>query len=323
MRVVEIEGGKGPADALMPGERDTPTPGSGEILIRVRAAGINRPDILQRKGLYPPPAGASDILGLEVAGEVAAVGADVNRWRPGDRVCALLGGGGYADHAVVDARHVLPIPAGLDFIQAAALPETAFTVFTNVFEGGRLKAGEALLVHGATSGIGVMAIQAARAGGARVIATSRGADKAKAASALGADVSIDASDGRFLDAVRGAGGADVVLDMVGAAYAEQNLQALNPGGRWVVIAFQSGHLGEVDLSRLMRGRLTLTGSTLRGRDADEKARLAEAVETTLWPWVANGDVRSVVDRVFPLEAAAAAHAYLESGAHTGKVVLTT
>lgn len=323
MRVVEIEGGKGPADALMPGERDTPTPGSGEILIRVRAAGINRPDILQRKGLYPPPAGASDILGLEVAGEVAAVGADVNRWRPGDRVCALLGGGGYADHAVVDARHVLPIPAGLDFIQAAALPETAFTVFTNVFESGRLKAGETLLVHGATSGIGVMAIQAARAAGARVIATSRGADKAKAASALGADVSIDAADGRFLDAVRGAGGADVVLDMVGAAYAEQNLQALNPGGRWVVIAFQSGHLGEVDLSRLMRGRLTLTGSTLRGRDADEKARLAEAVETTLWPWVANGDVRSVVDRVFPLEAAAAAHAYLESGAHTGKVVLTT
>jgi NADPH:quinone reductase len=323
MRVVEIEGGKGPADALMLGERDTPTPGSGEILIRVRAAGINRPDILQRKGLYPPPPGASDIMGLEVAGEVEAAGADVNRWRPGDRVCALLGGGGYADYALVDARHVLPVPAGLDFIQAAGLPETAFTVFTNVFEGGRLKAGETLLVHGATSGIGVMAIQAARAAGARVIATSRSADKAKAARALGADVSINASDGRFLDAVRDAGGADVVLDMVGAAYAEQNLQALNPGGRWVVIAFQSGHLGEVDLSRLMRGRLTLTGSTLRARDADEKARLAEAVETTLWPWVANGDVRPVVDRVFPLEQAGAAHAYLESGAHTGKVVLTT
>ncbi len=321
MRVIEIEGGKGAAEALVIGERSTPEPGPGQVLIRVRAAGINRPDILQRKGLYPPPPGAPDTLGLEVAGEVETVGADVNRWRPGDRVCALLGGGGYAEYAVVDARHVLPIPAGLDFIQAAALPETAFTVFTNVFEDGRLATGETLLVHGATSGIGVMAIQAARGAGARVIATSRGADKAKAAAALGADVSIDASDGQFLQAVQDAGGADVVLDMVGAAYAQQNLQALKPGGRWVVIAFQSGNMAEVDLSRLMRGRLTLTGSTLRGRNADEKARLAEAVETTLWPWIADGRVRPVVDRVFPLEAASEAHSFLEAGAHTGKVVL--
>jgi NADPH:quinone reductase len=218
---------------------------------------------------------------------------------------------------------VLPVPAGLDFIQAAALPETAFTVFTNVFEDGRLTAGETLLVHGATSGIGVMAIQAARAAGARVIATSRGADKARAARDLGADVSIDASDGRFLEAVQEAGGADVVLDMVGAAYAEQNLKALKPGGRWVVIAFQSGNLAQVDLSRLMRSRLTLTGSTLRARAADEKARLAEAVEATLWPWVADGRIKPIVDRVFPLEEAAAAHRRLESGSHTGKVVLTT
>ena len=323
MRVIEIEGGKGAADALVAGERSTPEPGPGQVLIRVRAAGVNRPDILQRKGLYPPPQGASDILGLEVAGEIEAAGADVNRWRPGDRVCALLGGGGYAEYAVVDARHVLPIPAGLDFVQAAALPETAFTVFTNVFEDGRLKAGETLLVHGATSGIGVMAIQAARAAGARVIATSRGADKAKAAHELGADVSIDASDGQFLAAVQEAGGADVVLDMVGTAYADQNLQALKPGGRWVVIAVQSGNLAEVDLSRLMRGRLTLTGSTLRARHADEKARLSEAVETTLWPWVANGQIRPVVDRIFPLADAASAHAHLEAGSHTGKVVLTT
>ena len=323
MRVIEIEGGKGAARALIVSERPRPEPGPGQVLIRVLAAGINRPDILQRKGLYPPPPGASDILGLEVAGEVEAVGPDVNRWRPGDRVCALLGGGGYADYAVVDARHVLPLPAGLDFIQAAALPETAFTVFTNVFEDGRLKAGETLLVHGATSGIGVMAIQAAQAAGARVIATSRGADKAKAARELGADVSIDASDGQFLSAVQEAGGADVVLDMVGAAYAEQNLKALKPGGRWVVIAFQSGNMASVDLSRLMRGRLTLTGSTLRARDAEEKARLAEAVETTLWPWASDGRIRPVVDRVFPLEEAAAAHAHLEAGSHTGKVVLTT
>jgi len=323
MRVIEIRGGAGEAEALVVGERPTPEPGPGQVRIRVRVAGVNRPDILQRKGLYPPPEGASDILGLEVAGEIEAVGADVTRWRPGDRVCALLGGGGYADHAVVDARHVLPVPAGLDFIQAAALPETAFTVFTNVFEDGRLTAGETLLVHGATSGIGVMAIQAARAAGARVIATSRGADKARAARDLGADVSIDASDGRFLEAVQEAGGADVVLDMVGAAYAEQNLKALKPGGRWVVIAFQSGNLAQVDLSRLMRGRLTLTGSTLRARAADEKARLTEAVEATLWPWVADGRIKPIVDRVFPLEEAAAAHRRLESGSHTGKVVLTT
>ncbi|MEH6664422.1 MAG: NAD(P)H-quinone oxidoreductase [Brevundimonas sp.] len=321
MRVIEIRGGRGDAEALTPGERPTPHFGPGEVLIRVRASGVNRPDILQRKGLYPPPEGASDILGLEVAGEIEAVGAGVSRWRPGDRVCALLGGGGYAAYAVVDARHALPIPAGLDFEQAAALPETAFTVFANVFEDGRLAAGETLLVHGATSGIGVMAIQAGKAAGATIIATSRGAAKAGAARALGADVSIDASDGRFLEAAREAGGADVVLDMVGAAYADQNLQALKPGGRWVVIAFQSGNVAEVDLARLMRGRLTLTGSTLRARDANEKARLAGAVEARLWPWIADGRIRPVIDKVFPLEDAAAAHARLEAGAHVGKVVL--
>lgn len=321
MKVIEIKGGKGPAEALRIGERAAPVPGPGQVLIRVRAAGVNRPDILQRKGLYPPPPGASDILGLEAAGEIEATGPGAARWRPGDRVCALLGGGGYAEYVVADARHVLPVPAGLDFIQAASLPETAFTVFTNVFEDGRLKAGETLLVHGATSGIGVMAIQAAKAAGARVVATARGADKARAASDLGADVAVDASDGRFLDAARDVGGADVVLDMVGAAYAEQNLQALKPGGRWVVIAFQSGNMAPVDLARLMRGRLTLTGSTLRSRDADEKARLAQAVEARLWPWIAKGRVRPVVDKVFPLDQAAAAHARLESGAHTGKVIL--
>lgn len=322
MRVIEIEGGQGPAEALGLAERPMPAPAPGEIRIRVRAAGVNRPDIVQRLGHYPPPPGASDILGLEVAGEIDAVGDGVSRWNLGDRVCALLGGGGYAEYVVVDARHALPIPEGLDFIQAAALPETAFTVFANVFEGGGLKAGETLLLHGATSGIGVMAIQMARAAGARVIATSRGAAKAEAALALGADVSLDATNGDLLDAIKAAGGADVVLDMVGAAYAELNLNALKPGGRWVVIATLTGALAQIDLMRVMLKRIVLTGSTLRSRPADEKARLAAAVEQTVWPWVVSGQVRAKVEATFPLEQAAAAHARLEAGDHVGKVVLT-
>ena len=322
MRVIEIEGGKGPAEALRLAERPQPTPAPGEIRIRVRAAGVNRPDIVQRLGHYPAPPGASDILGLEVAGEVDAVGEDVTRWRVGDRVCALLGGGGYADYAVVDARHALPVPDGLDYVQAAALPETAFTVFANVFEGGGLKAGETLLIHGATSGIGVMAIQMAKAAGARVIATSRGAAKAEAARALGADISLDATNGDLLDAIKAAGGADVVLDMVGADYAELNLNALKPGGRWVVIATLTGALAQIDLMRVMLKRIVLTGSTLRSRPADEKARLAAAVEQTVWPWVASGAVQAQVQATFPLDQAAAAHQRLEAGDHVGKIVLT-
>ena len=322
MRVIEIEGGKGPAEALRLAERPQPEPAPGEIRIRVRAAGVNRPDIVQRLGHYPAPPGASDILGLEVAGEVEALGEGVTRWKLGDRVCALLGGGGYADYAVVDARHALPVPDGLDFVQAAALPETVFTVFTNVFEGGGLKAGETLLIHGATSGIGVMAIQMAKAAGARVIATSRGAAKAEAALALGADVSLDATDGDLLAAIKAAGGADVVLDMVGAAYAELNLNALKPGGRWVVIATLTGALAQIDLMRVMLKRIVLTGSTLRSRSTDEKARLTAAVEQTVWPWVASGKVRAKVEATFPLEQAAAAHQRLEAGDHIGKIVLT-
>ncbi|WP_184271556.1 NAD(P)H-quinone oxidoreductase [Brevundimonas bullata] len=322
MRVIEIEGGKGPAEALRLAERPQPTPAPGEIRIRVRAAGVNRPDIVQRLGHYPAPPGASDILGLEVAGEVDAVGEGVTRWKIGDRVCALLGGGGYADYAVVDARHALPVPDNLDFVQAAALPETVFTVFTNVFEGGGLKAGETLLIHGATSGIGVMAIQMAKAAGARVIATSRGAAKAEAALTLGADVSLDATDGDLLAAIKAEGGADVVLDMVGAAYAELNLNALKPGGRWVVIATLTGALAQIDLMRVMLKRIVLTGSTLRSRSTDEKARLTAAVEQTIWPWVASGKVCAKVEATFPLEQAAVAHQRLEAGDHVGKIVLT-
>lgn len=322
MRVIEIEGGSGPAEALKIAERLDPVAGPGQVLIRVRAAGVNRPDLLQRAGAYPPPPGASDVLGLEIAGEIEAVGEGVTRWTVGDRVCALLGGGGYAELAVVNERHVLPIPEGLDYVQAAVLPETIFTVFANVFEGGALKAGETLLIHGATSGIGVTAIQMAKAAGARVIATSRGADKAAAAKALGADISLDAKSDDLEAQIREAGGADVVLDMVGRDYAALNLNSLNVGGRWVVIASLTGPKVEMDLQRIMLKRLTLTGSTLRSRPADEKARLTAAVEATAWPWVASGKVKPPVQAVFALEQAADAHAELEAGGHIGKIVLS-
>ncbi len=322
MRVVEITGGSGPAEALVLAERPDPVAGPGQIRIRVRAAGVNRPDLLQRQGRYPPPPGASAILGLEVAGEVDQLGDGVSRWAVGDPVCALLVGGGYADYALVDARHALPVPHGVDFIQAAALPETVCTVFANVFEAGALKAGETLLIHGATSGIGVTAIQMARAAGARVIATSRGPEKTRAARALGADLSLDARSDDLEAAISAFGGADVVLDMVGADYAALNQAVLKPFGRWVVIATLSGSRAEIDLGRLMMKRIVLTGSTLRARPADEKARLIGAVEATAWPWVAAGLVRPPVDATFPLEQASAAHLRLEAGGHVGKIVLT-
>ena len=322
MRVIEISGGFGPADALIVGQRPDPVAEAGQVRVRVRAAGVNRPDIFQRLGRYPAPPGASDILGLEIAGEIEQIGADVQGWQVGDRVCALLGGGGYAEFAVVDARHVLPIPDGLDFIQAAALPETVFTVFTNVFEAGALEAGETLLIHGATSGIGVTAIQMAKAAGARVIATSRGPQKAAAAGKLGADISLDARADDVAARIAEAGGVDVILDMVGSDYAVLNLEALKPLGRWVVIATLSGSQSAIDLTRIMMKRITLTGSTLRGRSADEKARLTAAVRETVWPWVTDGLVRPPVEATFPLEQAALAHLRLEAGEHVGKIVLT-
>ena len=323
MRVVEIAGGAGPAEALILADRPDPEAGPGQIRIRVRAAGINRPDLLQRLGRYPAPPGASDILGLEVAGEVDQVGEGASRWSVGDRVCALLGGGGYADFAVVDTRHALRIPDGVDLIQAAALPETVCTVFANVFEAGGLKAGETLLIHGATSGIGVTAVQMAKAAGARVIATSRGPDKTAAALRLGADLSLDATADDMEAGIAAFGGADVVLDMVGTDYAALNQAALKPFGRWVVIATLSGSTAQIDLARLMMKRIVLTGSTLRARPADEKARLIAAVEAMVWPWIASGAVRPPVEATFPLERASAAHLALEAGGHVGKIVLTT
>ncbi len=319
MTAIAIEGGKGPAEALRPETAPIPMAGEGDVLIRVRAAGVNRPDLLQRMGYYPPPPGAPATLGLEAAGEVVT---GAGRWKAGDRVCALLGGGGYAEYVAVDARHALPIPAGLDFTQAASLPETVFTVYVNVFEHGALKGGETLLIHGATSGIGVTAIQMAKAAGARVIATGRGAEKAAQALALGADIAVDASTEDFEAVVKADGGADVVLDMVGASYFAKNLEALKTGGRIVYIASLGGGMLEVPILKIMQKRAVITGSTLRPRSADEKARIAAEVERVVWPWIAAGKVRTVIDATFPLAQAAQAHAHLEAGAHVGKVVLT-
>jgi putative PIG3 family NAD(P)H quinone oxidoreductase len=321
MTAIAVRDGKGPAEALQAVEAPTPEPKAGEILIRVQAAGINRPDILQRKGQYPPPPGASEILGLEVAGEVVALGEGARRWQVGDKVCALLAGGGYAQYAAVDARHALPVPLGLSLLEAAALPETVFTVFTNVYERGRLAAGETFLVHGATSGIGVTAIALAKATGARVIATSRGADKATKALELGADVSIDTSTQDFEAVARANGGVDVILDMVGGDFIAKGLSALKPDGRLVMIAVQGGAKAEINLPQLLVNRLTLTASTLRARKPDEKARLARAIEEQIWPLIEAGRFKPLIDRSFPLIDAAAAHAYLEGGTHVGKVML--
>ncbi|KAB7772504.1 NAD(P)H-quinone oxidoreductase [Xanthomonas maliensis] len=318
MTAIAIRDGKGDADALHATTLPRPRAGDGQVLIRVHAAGVNRPDLLQRAGRYPPPPGAPQTLGLEVAGEIVE---PAGRWKVGDRVCALLGGGGYAEYAVVDARHVLPVPPGMDLVHAAALPETVFTAYANLFEHGRLAAGEWLLLHGATSGIGVTAIQLAKAAGAHVLATARSEQKAAQARALGADVAIDSRSTAFVEVAKAHGGVDVALDMVGAAVFAQTLEALNPHGRIVYIASQAGATLEVPIPLLMRKQAVITGSTLRPRTADEKARLAAEVERVVWPWIADGKLRVLVDKRFPLAEAAAAHRYLEQGSHLGKVVL--
>lgn len=319
MTAITVEGGKGPADALKPVQIPVPVRADGDILIRVKAAGVNRPDILQRLGFYAPPPGTTDTIGLEVAGEVVE---GAGRWKAGDAVVALLGGGGYAEYAVVDARHALPIPAGLSFEKAAGLPETIFTVFANVFEHGGLKAGETFMIHGGTSGIGVTAIQMAKAAGAKVIATGRGRGKADEALALGADVAVDTKTEDFAEVAKAHGGVDVVLDMVGGSYFAQNLEALKTRGRIVYIASLGGQTLEVPVLKVMQKQAVITGSTLRPRSADEKARLAAEVERIVWPWIEAGKISIPVDATFPLAEAARAHAHLEAGAHVGKVVLT-
>ena len=324
MAAIEIAAPGGP-EMLVPARRPVPRPGPGEILVEVAAAGVNRPDVMQRQGRYPPPPGASDLPGLEVAGTVAATGPGVAWPRAGDRVCALTPGGGYAAFCVTPAPQALPIPAGLDMTAAAALPEAMFTVWPNLFERGRLAAGETVLVHGGSSGIGTAAIQLARAFGARVFATAGGAEKCRACEALGAERAIDYREEDFaaaLKAATGGRGADVVLDMVAGDYTPRHLDILADDGRLVVIAVMGGRRGEVDFTKVLAKRLTITGSTLRPRPVETKSSFAGALRARVWPLIEAGRVRPVVDRVFPLAEAAAAHARIESSAHIGKIVLT-
>ena len=315
----------GPPEVLIPVERPDPVPGPGDILIRVAAAGVNRPDVLQRQGFYPPPKGASDIPGLEVAGTVAAVGAAVDNWRPGDPVCALVAGGGYATHCVAPALQCLPIPVGLDALAAAALPETFFTVWSNVFERGRLAAGESVLFHGGSSGIGTTAIQLAAARGARVFATAGSDDKCRVCESLGAAHAINYRTTDFVEAIRqytSDRGVDLILDIVGGSYLRRNLEALAVDGRLVQIGLMSGEPhGAVDLRRVLGRRLTITGSTLRPRPVEEKGAIGRALRDEVWPLLELGRIRPVIDRTFPLAQAAAAHRLMESSQHVGKIVL--
>jgi putative PIG3 family NAD(P)H quinone oxidoreductase len=323
MKVVEITRPGGP-EVLVPAHRAEPAPGAGEILIRVAYAGVNRPDALQRAGAYAPPKGASDLPGLEASGTVAAVGAGVARWRAGDRVCALLPGGGYAEAVVTPADHALPVPPGLDLAEAAALPETCFTVWHNVVERGRLAAGESFLVHGGSSGIGTTAIQMARALGARVFTTAGSDDKCRACERLGAELAVNYRSDDYVKAIRaatGGRGVDVSLNMVGGDYLARDVRLLAEDGRLVMIAFLNGPKAELNFAEVMVKRLAITGSTLRPQSVEAKARMAEALETHVWPMIAAKKLRPVMDRIFPLDQAAEAHARMESSGHIGKIVL--
>jgi NADPH2:quinone reductase len=311
MRAVEITRPGGP-EVLALAERPVPAPGADEILIRVAYAGVNRPDALQRAGAYKPPADASDLPGLEASGEVVAVGAAVSRWRPGDRVCALLPGGGYADYVTTPAAHALPVPEGLDMAAAACLPETFFTVWSNVVVRGALKAGETFLVHGGSSGIGTTAIQLAHVRGARVFATAGSADKCAACTRLGAERAINYRDEDFVAVMAEAGGG---------SYIPRNIRALKDDGRLVQIAFLESPKVELNFAQVMLRRLTITGSTLRPQSVLAKARIAEALEAEVWPLLAAGRLAPVMDSEFALPDAAAAHARMESSAHVGKIVL--
>lgn len=326
MRCIEISTPGGP-EALMPVERPDPRPDAGEVLIAVAAAGVNRPDVLQRRGSYPPPPGASDIPGLEVAGTIAAVGPGVDGWRAGDRVCALVAGGGYATRCIAPAPQCLPVPDSLDLVAAAAVPETFFTVWTNVFERGRLAAGETALFHGGTSGIGTTAIQLAAARGARVLATAGTDDKCRACEQLGAERGINYRTEDWVAVLKertGGRGVDLVLDHIGGGYFERNMAALAVDGRLVQIGIMGGVASAtIDLGAVLRRRLTITGSTLRPRPVAEKGAIAAALRREVWPLLESGRVRPIVYRTFPLAEAAAAHRLMESSEHVGKIVLTT
>jgi NADPH2:quinone reductase len=324
MTAIVIRAPGGP-EMLVPEERPVAVPGAGEVLVKVAAAGVNRPDVMQRKGQYPPPAGATDIPGLEIAGEVVALGPGVTRWKLGDQVMALVVGGGYAQYCPAHESHCLPVPPGLSVTEAAAIPETFFTVWYNMFERGRLKAGETLLVHGGSSGIGTAAIQLAKVAGARVITTAGSQEKCAACQKLGADVAVNYKTEDFVAATKaatGGTGADVILDMVGGDYVERNYEAAAVEGRVVQIAFQGSYKATVDFRRIMLKRLTHTGSTLRARSVADKGTIARGVEGHVLPLLADGRVKPVIDSSFPLAQAAAAHARMESSLHIGKIVLT-
>jgi NADPH2:quinone reductase len=324
MTVIAIRA-PGAPDVLVPEQRPMPRPGSGEILVKVAAAGVNRPDVMQRKGLYPPPPGAPDIPGLELAGEVVAVGDGVKRWKLGDNVTALVAGGGYATYCLAHESNALPLPPGLTAVEAAAIPETFFTVWSNLFDRGALRNGETALIHGGTSGIGTTAIQLAKAFGARVVATAGSDEKCAACRKLGADLAVNYKTQDFVAEAKsftGGKGVNVVLDIVGGDYIERNFEAAAMDGRILQIAFQGSPKATVDFRRLMLKRLTHTGSTLRSRPVTEKAAIAQAIETNVWPLIAAGKVKPVIFKTFPLAQAAAAHALMETNAHIGKIVLT-
>ena len=325
MTVIEVREAGGP-EQLIPGTRPVPAPAENEVLIAVAAAGINRPDVLQRQGLYPPPKGASDLLGLEVSGPVVAIGENVTRFKPGDFVCALVNGGGYAEYAVAPEATTLLAPHGLSPVDSAALPETIFTVWHNVFERGCLKEGDWLLVHGGASGIGTTAIQLGTAFGAKVIVTVGDDVKAKACEELGAVKAINYREEDFLPVVKEVTerhGADVILDMVGGDYIEKNIHAAALEGHIVQIAFLKGSKVEIDLMRLMMRRLTLTGSTLRAQTDETKAKMATVIEEKIWPLIEEGKYKPVIDSVYHLTEAADAHKRIDDPAHVGKVMLTT
>jgi putative PIG3 family NAD(P)H quinone oxidoreductase len=324
MTAIAIREPGGP-EVLVPETRPVPQPGPGELLIRVAAAGVNRPDVLQRMGFYPPPPGASDLPGLEVAGTVVAVGPGGDPEWLGQAVCALVAGGGYAEYCAAPAGSCLPVPKGFSMAEAAALPETVFTVWHNLFERGYVREGETVLVHGGTSGIGTTAIGLCKLFGIRTIVTCGSAAKCDAARALGADLAVDYSAEDYVEAVKtftDGAGVNVVLDMVGGDYVSRNLACLAEDGRHVTIAFQRGAKVELDISQLMRRRLTMTGSTLRARSTEFKALLADELHRTLWPRLAEGGWKPAMDQSFPLAEAAAAHARMQAGEHVGKIVLT-
>jgi putative PIG3 family NAD(P)H quinone oxidoreductase len=326
MTAIEIAQPGGP-EVLKPTTRPMPLPGAGEVLIEVKAAGVNRPDVQQRQGGYDPPPGASDIPGLEVAGRVAAVGLGVQKFRVGDEVCALVAGGGYATYCVAPVPQTLPVPKGLTMIEAAAVPETFFTVWTNLFERVRFQAGETVLIHGGSSGIGTTAIQLARAfGAAQIFATAGSAEKCRACEALGATRAIDYKTADFLAVVKettGGRGVDVILDMIGGDYMQKNLSALAMEGRLVNVAYLRGPKIEVNFAPVMLKRLTITGSTLRPRTVEQKGAIAAALHRQVWPLLEKKTVKPVIYRTFPLAEAAAAHRLMESSEHIGKIVLTT